>query len=186
MKIYGITFLISAFILTSCSSPQPANTVNTANSVNAANSANTQSAEAIEIEKKLQTLPPTEILREFFAAMSRKDVLTAKKSLSKGSFVLLEQNAKVAEVTPDEYLEELSAFEVENGVEIRNEKISGETATVDYKDSLMPEFRSLPFVREEGIWKLSLDKLAEQMQKEYTEEMNKPPGNQSNANKTQK
>lgn len=186
MKIYGITLLISMFILSSCSSQQPANTVNTTNAVNAANSANTQSAEAIEIEKKLRTLPPTEVLRGFFAAMGGKDLITAKKSLSKGSFVLLEQSAKAAEVTPDEYLEELNAFEVENNIEIRNEKISGETATVDYKDSTMPEFRSLPFVREEGIWKLSLDKLVEQMQKEYTEEMNKPPTNQSNVNKTQK
>ncbi len=182
MKIYSIAFIISAFIFTSCSSTQMANT-NTPNSAVPANLANAQSAEAVEIEKKLQTLPPTEVLRGFFAAVERKDVITAKKSLSKDSFVLLEQSAKAANVTVDEYLEELSALKVGNDVEIRNEKILGDTATVDYKDSTMPELRSLPFEREEGIWKLSLNKLAEQTQKEYTEDMNKPPTKLSNANK---
>lgn len=182
MKIYSITFIISAFILTSCSSTTPTNT--TVNSSIPANTVNTQSAEAVEVEKKLQALPPTEVLRGFFAAVENKDILTAKKSLSKDSFVLLEQSAKAANVTVDQYLENLSALEVSDDVEIRNEKILGDTATVEYKDSTMPELRSLPFVREEGIWKLSLNKLAEQKQKEHTEDMKKPISKSSNSNKT--
>jgi hypothetical protein len=182
MKIYSITFIISALILTACSSTQTTN-MNTTNSAVSANTANAQFANAVEIEKKLQTLPPTEVLRSFFTAVENKDVITAKKSLSKDSFVLLEQSAKAENITVDEYLEELSALKVGNDVEIRNEKILGDTATVDYKDSTMPELRSLPFVREEGIWKLSLNKLAEQTQKEYTEDMKKTPTKSANANK---
>lgn len=50
----------------------------------------------------------------------------------------------------------------------------------------MEEYGSLPFVKEEGIWKLALDKLAEQMQKALTEQMNAPATKESNTNKSVK
>lgn len=174
MKIYSIIFLISAFILTACSSSQPANTT--------ANTAQTQPQTA----KNLESLTPTQVLKEFFEASKRKDIATVKKSLSKNSFPLIEKNAELINVSVDEYLRETSAIRVENDVETRNEKISGETATVEFKDTSMEEYGSLPFVKEEGIWKLALDKLAEQMQKALTEQMNAPATKESNTNKSVK
>ena len=115
--------------MTACSSSQPANTT--------ANTAQTQPQTA----KNLESLTPTQVLKEFFEASKRKDIATVKKSLSKNSFPLIEKNAELINVSVDEYLRETSAIRVENDVETRNEKISGETATVEFKDTSMEEWQ---------------------------------------------
>lgn len=179
MKIYSITFLTTALFLTGCSSSQPANQTLNTTTTNAANSTttNAQSVNIAKIEEKLRALPPSEVLKEFFDAIKRKDVETAKKSLSKDSFPLLEQNSEELGVSVDQYLSEINAIHVDGDVQIKSEKILGNTATVEYKDSQMPQFIALPFVREENIWKISLDKLVADMEKKLAEDMKKPPAN---------
>jgi hypothetical protein len=47
--------------------------------------------------------------------------------------------------------------------ETRNEKITGDTATLEVKNEKTSKWDTLPFVKENGEWKIALDKFLEDM-----------------------
>ncbi len=49
--------------------------------------------------------------------------------------------------------------------ETRNEKITGDTATLEVKNDKTGKWDTLPFVKENGEWKIALDKFLENMLK---------------------
>ena len=49
--------------------------------------------------------------------------------------------------------------------ETRNEKIDGETATLEVKNEKTDKWDTLPFVKENSEWKIALDKFVEDMMK---------------------
>ena len=57
--------------------------------------------------------------------------------------------------------------------------IEGETATVEVKNNVSGEFQKIPFVKEDGVWKVALDKFLDDVMKKMKEEMNKMPANLS-------
>lgn len=118
---------------------------------------------------------PTATMRTYIMATVNKDVPTVTGLLSKGSLQMVENAAKEQGRTAGEVL---TAGAVENKSkkipEFRNEKISGNTATVEYKDETMPEFLTMPLVKEDGQWKIALDVFRENLIKKLTEDMNKP------------
>lgn len=94
---------------------------------------------------------------------------------------MMEENAKSQNTTVDELLAKGSAAPFEELPVMRNEKIAGDTATVEVKDKSSEKWTTLPFVKEDGGWKVALDKFVEEMKKKMTEEMKTPAGN---SNKT--
>ena len=70
-------------------------------------------------------------------------------------------------------------------VEMRNEKITGETATLEVKNQTTGAWDTIPFVREEGKWKIAFDKLIEEMMKKLADDITKPftgGGDNTNSN----
>ena len=120
------------------------------------------------------TKSPTETLKTFIEASKNKDVETIKKNLSKNSLSLLEQTAKEQNTTVDELLKKNNGTPIKEMPETRNEKIEGDTATVEVKDKTSGKYETIPFVKEEGEWKIALDVFMQDLMKKMNEEM-KPP-----------
>jgi hypothetical protein len=106
---------------------------------------------------------PLETLKAYTTAIKKKDTTTMKLLLSKDSIKMAEQEAKAQNVTLDEVVKRETLFnESQSTVEFRNEKIDGDKATIEMKDSTS-SWNTVPFVREEGSWKIDKQGIANQM-----------------------
>jgi Domain of unknown function (DUF4878) len=109
---------------------------------------------------------PTATLRAFYDAAQRKDVPGMKKALSKRTLQLFDQIA----IEQHKSLEEIftsgdrtsSALKMP---ETRNEETTGDTATVETRYEGATDWSPMPFVKEDGEWKIAFDRLIEQIQK---------------------
>lgn len=126
-----------------------------------------------------QTKSPTETLRALSEASKKKDTEAIKSYLSKGTLDLLQQSATRREKPVDELLKEENGAPFQNLNEIKNEQITGETATVEVKNDVTGEFDKIPFVKENGVWKVALDVYMKDVMKRLNEEMNQNPANTS-------
>jgi len=113
---------------------------------------------------------PLETLKAYTAAIKKKDTTTMKLLLSKDSIKMADQEAKVQNVALDEIVKRETLFsENQTSVEFRNEKIDGEKATIEMKDSFNT-WNTVPFVREENIWKIDKPGIANRMLQEFEQE----------------
>ena len=119
------------------------------------------------------TRTPTETLKALNEASKKKDPAEIKKLLSKGTLVLLDNAAKSANTSSDELLKKEDGAPFQELPEIRGEKIEGDTATVTVKNDVTSEDENIPLVREDGEWKVALDKYLDDLKQRFTEEMNK-------------
>src|SRR2546425_5105325 len=111
---------------------------------------------------------PTATFKAFYEAQKKKDVPGMKKTLSKGSLALVEKGAKEQHKSVDQAISE--GFEspgTKSGKmpEIRNEKIDGTNATIEIQDEDTKRWETVYFVKEDGDWKIALDKTVEEMLK---------------------
>jgi flagellar hook-associated protein FlgK len=105
---------------------------------------------------------PTAALRGYYQAAIDKDVVAAKRYLSSGTIAVLEEGARKMNKTLDEALKEgATQTPITAMPEFENEKISGDTATVDVKTQGIKV--TMPLVKENGEWKLAMDKFIEDM-----------------------
>ncbi|MET0752033.1 MAG: nuclear transport factor 2 family protein [Pyrinomonadaceae bacterium] len=130
---------------------------------------------------------PTETLKALNEASKKKDPAAIKKLLSKGTLVLLDNAALSANTTSDELLKKEDGAPFQELPEIRGEKIEGDTATVTVKNDVTSEDENIPLVKEDGEWKVALDKYLDELKQRFTEEMNKmkdaeTPASNSNSN----
>lgn len=105
---------------------------------------------------------PTAALTAYFEASKKKDVPAMKKYLSKKSLELFEAEAKKSGQALDDYLKEGVADPgsvADMMPEIRNEKVSGDTATVEMKRAKSDQWDTVPFVKEDDEWKIAFDRL---------------------------
>lgn len=136
---------------------------------------------------------PTETLKTFFEASKKKEVEAIKKTLSKGSLALAEKSAAAEGMTVDELFKRENPSMPSELPEIRGEKIEADTASVEVKN-FTADYDTIPFVKEDGAWKIAFDKYQEAMMEEATrQQMNTPntPGasatdNSANAANTAK
>ena len=113
---------------------------------------------------------PLETLKTYTQAIKKKDTTTMKLLLSDASIKMAEQEAKAQNVPLDEIVKRETLFnDTQKSVEFRNEKIDGERATIEMKDSLS-SWNTVPFVREEGIWKIDKRGIANQMMQDIEQE----------------
>lgn len=97
---------------------------------------------------------PTATVKAYAEAAKNKDVQGVKNTMSKGSLEMVGEFAKMGNKSLDEELKEMKTT---GNLEIRNEVISGETATVEVKDE-KGNWQKLPLVKENGQWKIAFDK----------------------------
>jgi predicted lipid-binding transport protein (Tim44 family) len=137
-------------------------TVSNANQ-NTANKTETNSnaADAPKAETKSTSVSastPTEAYKSAYAARKNKDIETLKKLIAKDMFEFFEILGEGKENPVDAGLKEMCESPQGPTDEVRNEKINGDKATLQYldKDS---KWATLDLVKEDGIWKLTIAKM---------------------------
>ncbi len=171
MKIYQITVLILfALTLGSCNSTQSNNTTTVNQPTNQAKATN----ESQPSSQTTLTGGPTETSKTFAEATKKKDAETIKKTLSKSTMKVIEESAKKQNISVNEVLTKAEDPKGKDLPETRNEKIEGDTATLEIKDDITGKFDMMPFVKEDGGWKIALDVYMETKQREILEDMKKP------------
>lgn len=177
MKIYQITILLLlALTFAACSSTE---TTNTATVNQPANNAKPTNESQPSTETAGTAGSPTEVLKSFAEATKKKDAATIKKLLSAGTMKMVEDSAKKQNISVDEMLTKVEDADKNKTPEIKNEKIEGDTATVEVKNDVTGEFDVMPFVKEDGSWKIALDvfmnKMLEKIKAESEKTTEKSP-----------
>ena len=126
---------------------------------------------------KDETKSPTDTIKALNEASKKKDTAAIKNLLSKGTLDLLDQSAKRQQKSVDELLTQEDGAPFQELPEVKNEQIAGETATVEVKNSVTGAFEKIPFTKENGVWKVALDKFMEDAMKRLTEQMKEMPAN---------
>lgn len=109
---------------------------------------------------------PFETFQTYTKAIKKKDTTTMKLLLSNATIKMHEQEAKAQGVTVDEIVKRETLFsENQTKVRFRNEKIDGDKATLEVENSY-GSWETVPFVREDGVWKIDKQAYADQMMKD--------------------
>lgn len=95
---------------------------------------------------------PTAAFQRYVEAASKKDFAAMKENASRDSQKLVDEAIK-------------NQIAVQTVSEIRNEQIISNAATLEYKNAVTGTFDKAHFVRENGRWKLALDKSMEEILK---------------------
>jgi len=115
-------------------------------------------------ERKPDT--PVASFKAYINAVKKKDTTTMKTLLSAESIKMHEQEAKVQNVTLDDVVKRETLFaEGQKTVEFRNEKIEGDKASLEVKNSY-GTWETVPFVREDDEWKIDKKGYADRMLQE--------------------
>lgn len=109
---------------------------------------------------------PLETFKAYTKAIKQKDTTQMKLLLSDASIKMHEQEAKAQNLNVDDIVKRETLFsENQSSVEFRNEKIEGDKASLEVKNSY-GSWETVPFVREEGVWKIDKQGFANQMMQE--------------------
>jgi hypothetical protein len=102
----------------------------------------------------------------YIKALKAKDYTSMKILLSDATIKMHEKEAKAQGVTVDDIVKrETLISENQTAVEYKNEKIDGDKATLQVKNAY-GSWETVPFVREDGVWKIDKQGYANQMQKD--------------------
>lgn len=132
------------------------------------NSGSTTTAN-INTNKPDAELSPTETLKAFDDATIAQDADKIKRHITKGSLAFFEKEAKKQGMTFKEMVERPNDMPTVETPEMRNEKINGNTATVEAKNRVTGSFDEYFLVKENGVWKVDYEKYL----KEKIAEINK-------------
>ncbi len=114
---------------------------------------------------------PLDTLRAYIKAIKKKDTTTMKLLLSDATLKMHDQQAKEQNVTMDDIVMRETLFnQAQTTLKFRNENIEGERATVEVENSF-GTYETVPFVREDGIWKIDKQGYADQL-RQQTEQQN--------------
>lgn len=111
--------------------------------------------------EKLST--PLETLKAYTQAIKKKDTTAMKLLLSDASLKMAEQEGKAQGRTLDDVVKNETLFsESQKQLKFRNEKIDGDRATIEVENSF-GSWDAVPFVKEEGTWKIDKQALFNQV-----------------------
>jgi len=128
------------------------------------------SREEIESSDAAQTgLGPTDTVRAFNDAVIKKDAAKIRSFLSRGSIRWVAESAKEQGRTVDEILTSDGGAPMPVEREMRNESIEGNNATVEVKNSVLESFDTMYLVKEDGNWRIALDKFQDEMMRKLNE-----------------
>ena len=161
----NITFFTTIFILTlflnGCTSSTETTNSKTANK--SANIATSNVSNPLETTKKPETATtnnaPTlaPVVDVYYAALLKKDEAGAKKALSQSAIRYWLEEKSEDLPTLLAILEDNEA-PVEVKREVRNEKITGDTATAEIRGGSLGVWTPIAFVKENGEWKFASPK----------------------------
>lgn len=164
-----LTLLVGvALIATACSKAANSNSTN-ASSTNSSSTVNSTSSSSSSSSTSSSGSPassPIAAYKAFQEANKQKDYEGVKRRFSKASLEMITDEAKKKNQTLDEYVKQ----QVDSGKqdeEVANEKITGDTATIDLKDKTSNSSITLPMVMEDGEWKIAYDKFVKQMNEAF-------------------
>lgn len=113
---------------------------------------------------------PLETLRAYTQAIKRKDTTEMKLLLSSASIKMAEQEAKAQGRPLDDVVKNETLFgETQTQLRFRNERIDGDRATIEVENSF-GAWDTVPFVKEEGAWKLDKQGIADQMMRQIEQD----------------
>jgi hypothetical protein len=109
---------------------------------------------------------PVETFQTYIKAFKKKDITTMKLLLSSDTIKMHEQEARSQGVTLDDIVKrETILADDQKTVRYRNQKIDGDKATLEYENQY-GSWETIPFVRENGEWKIDKKGYLEQMMKD--------------------
>ncbi len=110
---------------------------------------------------------PTATLKTFLTASEKKEANLMKQTLSKSSIKALEDSGKSNKSSIDEILKNQAFLSTFSDLpELREEKIEGENATLEFKNPSTQTWQKIFFVNEDKQWKIVLDRfVAETLKK---------------------
>ena len=142
---------------------------NTNSSANTNTSVNLNANKPVENANKTETAnantsgstgslaTPTEAYNTAYALRQKKHGPGLKKVLSKDLIEFFTEIGKADKKSLDDMLKELAEKPQGPSNETRNEKITGDTAVLEYKDE-KGEWKEMDFIKEGGEWKLTMAK----------------------------
>lgn len=178
MKLHTIILTVfAAAVFSACSTTeqpanQNANTVNAANTAVVANAASPADQTAVDTKPANPSLSPIETLKALSEASSKKEPAAIKSYLSRGTLDLLNQSAAKMNKPVDELLKQDGAPPFEDLPEILGENIEGETAVVEIENTVTKQNEKIPFVKENGAWKVALDVYLKNLENEFNQSAN--------------
>jgi hypothetical protein len=105
------------------------------------------------VEGSLAT--PSDAYRTAYALREKKDVEGLKKVMSKDVLEFLTMMGEDEKKTLNDQISEIFIKPQAKTPEVRNEKISGDRASVEYLDE-DGKWKTMDFVKEDGVWKMGL------------------------------
>jgi hypothetical protein len=109
---------------------------------------------------------PIDTFKTYITAVKKKDTTKMKLLLSAESIKMHEQQAKAQSITLDDVVKQETLFnEGQKVVEFRNEKIDGDKATLEVKNTF-GTWETVPFVLEGGDWKIDKKGYADRLMQE--------------------
>jgi hypothetical protein len=105
--------------------------------------------------KKAST--PTELFKNFYKAAKGGDADSLKGMMSRASLAYAEGEAQKKGQSVEDFLAAQGQYFPPNLPEIRNEKIEGDKATLEFKREGAANWSTARFVKEDGEWKVSLN-----------------------------
>lgn len=158
----SVIMLLAAAFVFSAACKKNANTGNTTTTTGGGTTTTTTTGSGTTGGSVPAAGSPTAALRAYYEAGMKKDIATAKRYLSAGSIKVLEQGARNMGMTLDEAMQQNAQQATSTTMpEFTNEKISGDTATVDIKAE--GNTLTMHMVQEGGEWKLAMDKVLEDL-----------------------
>ncbi len=158
-KNLTVLFLAAAvFAGASCQDASNSNTASNPANGNAAASANAATAPAADNASTAGAGTPTAAYMAAYTARKNADLPALKKLFSKD---LLEFFAEIGgmgeeQQTLDDLLIELCEKPQASTAEARNERITGDKASIEYLDEY-GNWSPMEFVKEDGVWKLTIE-----------------------------
>ena len=166
-KTYILTAaLFAAATLAGCGTPANNSNANTYSPDNRNTGVNAQPANsqptagntaADDTGGSLSMATPTEAYKAAYHYRKNKDIQGLKKVLSKDILEFFEDIGKAENKSLDDELKEMTERPQANSPEVRNEKITGNRAVLEYKDE-NGEWKTMDFEKEGSDWKLTAPK----------------------------
>lgn len=162
MKRHGILIVVvlAAIALAAACSKTATNTNNTNTSSNTSSNTSTTSTTNTASTSNATSKSPTDVILAAFDASKNKDVAGFKKTLSSSDIKELDEMTKRSGGSVDDFLKEIMGSPettMPQTLETRDEKIDGDTATVEFKDK-SGDWKTAYFIKEGAEWKMNLGK----------------------------
>lgn len=123
---------------------------------------------------------PLKTLQTYQKALKAKDTTTMKMLLTADTIKMLEQEARSQGLTVDDVVKRETLFsESQRTVEFRNQKIEGNKATLEVKNSF-GQWDTVPFLFEDDQWKIDKKGYGEQLMQDIMRRQDEAFGSDAN------